>query len=70
MVDGDLKKLKFVAYYCLKNEVKAVATMSRDPVAVVVGELMRMGKMPSASDLKSGKISTAGLALELKELQT
>ncbi|CAE7434153.1 AIFM3 [Symbiodinium natans] len=66
VVDGDLKKLNFVAYYCLKNEVKAVATMSRDPVAVVVGELMRMRRMPSVGDLKSGKVSTAGLALELK----
>ncbi|CAK9062911.1 unnamed protein product [Durusdinium trenchii] len=67
LVDGDLQKLNFVAYYCQKNEVKAVATMSRDPVAVVVGELMRMGKMPSVADLKSGKASTAGLAAQLKQ---
>jgi len=67
VVDGDLKKLSFVAYYCLKNEVKAVATMSRDPVAVVVGELMRMKRMPPIHELKSGRVSTATLALELKK---
>jgi len=68
MVDGDLKKLTFVAYYCQNNEVKAVATMGRDPVAVAAGELMRMGKMPSAEDFKSGKATAAGLADRLREL--
>lgn len=68
MVDGDLQKLTFVAYYCHKGSVKAVATMSRDPVAVAAGELMRMGKMPSVEDLKAGRASAAGLAEELKRL--
>ena len=44
-----------------------MATMARDPIAVVVGELMRMGKMPSAKDLKSGKISTSKLADLMKQ---
>jgi len=66
MVDGDLDKLNFVAYYCYEGVVKAVATMSRDPVAVAAGELMRMGRMPSVADLKSGGATTAGLMQELK----
>merc|ERR1711972_1306217 len=56
IVEGDITKLKFVAYYCKKGVVKAVATMARDPVAVAAGELIRMGKMPSATDLKAGTI--------------
>jgi len=66
IVDGDLQKLNFVAYYCYQNTVKAVATMSRDPVAVAAGELMRMGRMPTAEDLKSGRATTLGLAEELR----
>ena len=55
VVDGDLKKLNFVAYYCLKNEVKAVATMSRDPVAVVVGEAHAHEKNASCERLEVGE---------------
>lgn len=61
LVDGDLQKLSFVAYYCQKDQVRAVATMARDPVAVVCGELMRLKKMPTASELKSGKVATSNL---------
>lgn len=68
MVDGDLAKLEFVAYYCKGNVVKAVATMGRDPVAAAAGELMRMRRMPSVEDLKSGKASTAGLIDLLRQL--
>ncbi|CAE8586681.1 unnamed protein product, partial [Polarella glacialis] len=68
MVDGDMDKMNFVAYYCYKNEVKAVATMGRDPVAVAAGELMRMGRMPSTEDLKSGRVSTGGLVEVLQRL--
>lgn len=68
MIDGDLEKLKFVAYYCQQGEVKAVATMNRDPVAVAAGELMRMGIMPTAEDLKSGRASADSLASELRRL--
>lgn len=66
VIEGDLKKFSFVAYYCHKNVVKAVATMGRDPVAVAAGELMRLGQMPSAADLKAGRASSAGFAEKLR----
>eukprot|EP00929_Paragymnodinium_shiwhaense_P042466 TRINITY_DN21972_c0_g1_i2.p1 TRINITY_DN21972_c0_g1~~TRINITY_DN21972_c0_g1_i2.p1 ORF type:complete len:407 (-),score=87.87 TRINITY_DN21972_c0_g1_i2:84-1304(-) len=53
IVDGKIEKLKFVAYYCNKGEIKAVATMGRDPVSIAVGELMRQGKMPSAAVVRA-----------------
>jgi len=54
LIEGDLPKMNFVAFYCLKGEVKAVATMGRDPVAVAAGELMRLGRMPTTAQLKGG----------------
>lgn len=37
------------------DEVVAVATMGRDPLSSHVSELMRLGKMLSAQELKDGK---------------
>jgi len=68
LVDGNHEELNFVAYYCHKGVVKAVATMGRDPTAVAAGELMRLGKMPSVDDLKEGRATTLGLSAELKRL--
>ena len=68
IVDGELAKLNFVAYYCSGNEVKAVATMARDPVAVAVAELMRMGKMPSKQQIKDSSFPTGKLVEYLKSL--
>lgn len=68
LVDGDMEKLNFVAFYCYKGVVRAVATMARDPVAVAAGELMRLGRMPSVDDLKVGRSRPGGLASELANL--
>lgn len=34
----------------------AVASMQADPIAMKASELMRLGKMPSASDIKGGVV--------------
>ena len=36
------------------DEIRAVATVNRDPIAVVCAELMRRGRMPSVSELMLG----------------
>lgn len=69
IIDGDVNKLNFVAFYCQSGVVKAVATMGRDQVAAAAGELMRMGKMPAAKDFKTGKAKPADLAEELRKLR-
>merc|ERR1712151_947610 len=61
LFEGDLAKLNFVAFYCRKDIVEAVVTMGRDPIAVAAGELMRLGKMPTAAQLKSGAVKAADL---------
>lgn len=37
-----------------------MATVNRDPVAVVVAELMRRGQMPSVSELMLGTLAGTG----------
>ncbi|KAI0346178.1 hypothetical protein BDW22DRAFT_1352201 [Trametopsis cervina] len=54
-IDGNLDELKFVAYYIKGDKVIAVASMQRDPVVIKASELLRLGLMPSASEIRSGK---------------
>lgn len=39
------------------DEIRAVATVNRDPIAVVCAELMRRGRMPSVSELMLGTVT-------------
>jgi len=68
VIEGDLEKMDFVAYYCNNGEIEAVSTMARDPVAIAACELMRLGKMPSANDIKEGRSHGSNLVDRLKAL--
>jgi hypothetical protein len=57
LVQGNPSEGKFVAYYFKDNKVVAVASMGRDPVVMKCSELMRLGKMPTAEQIKSGHVS-------------
>jgi NADPH-dependent 2,4-dienoyl-CoA reductase/sulfur reductase-like enzyme len=46
--------LSFVVYYCRKGQVVAACSLAKDPVVSHASELMRLGKMPSAQELKAG----------------
>jgi NADPH-dependent 2,4-dienoyl-CoA reductase/sulfur reductase-like enzyme len=54
-MDGDVDALVFAAYYIRGDSVLAVATLGRDPLASHCSELFRVGKMPSAAEITSGK---------------
>lgn len=41
----------FVAYYCVRDAVVAVATLSKDPYAVAAMELLRLDAMPTPAVL-------------------
>ncbi|KAJ3339634.1 hypothetical protein HDU93_007961 [Gonapodya sp. JEL0774] len=43
------------AYYVRQNKVIAVATVARDPIAATSSELIRLGLMPSGTEIKNGK---------------
>lgn len=51
---GEQGKPKFVAYYTLKDDIVAVASMGMDPVVSKCTVLMKRGKMPSKKEVASG----------------
>ncbi|KAI0784481.1 hypothetical protein C8Q75DRAFT_779093 [Abortiporus biennis] len=55
IVDGNLDELKFIVYYVKQDKVIAVASMQRDPAVSKASELLRLGLMPSPSELRAGK---------------
>ncbi|KAI0775025.1 hypothetical protein BD413DRAFT_471840 [Trametes elegans] len=55
IIDGNPEEMKFVAYYVKQGNVVAVASMQRDPVVIKASELLRLGLMPSAAEIKAGK---------------
>lgn len=61
--EGDLTKNKFVAYYTKGNKILAVASMNKDPICVAANELMKLNRMPSASEIVLG-ISNSDTILE------
>ncbi|KAL9620451.1 MAG: hypothetical protein Q9160_005036 [Pyrenula sp. 1 TL-2023] len=54
VLKGEPENGKFAAYYAKGETIVAVASMMMDPIMAQSAELMRRGKMPSKSDLKSG----------------
>jgi NADPH-dependent 2,4-dienoyl-CoA reductase/sulfur reductase-like enzyme len=54
VLQGDPAEGKFVAYYCKGEVVVAMASMGMDPAMSQSSELMRLGKMPSKSELAGG----------------
>ncbi|EUC30717.1 hypothetical protein COCVIDRAFT_107100 [Bipolaris victoriae FI3] len=54
VVQGELEKPSFVAYYTKGETVVAVASMMKDPYMTQAAELMRRSKMPSKSELQKG----------------
>ncbi|KAG8974794.1 hypothetical protein FRB90_009708 [Tulasnella sp. 427] len=63
IVKGNPDEMKFVAYYCKEGKVIAVASMQMDPIVTRSAELLRLGIMPTAEEIRGGKdIGTIDLA--------
>ncbi|MHC5775915.1 FAD-dependent oxidoreductase [Nostoc sp.] len=56
IVDGDLQKQEFIAFYIKKNQVLAVATSHRDTETAAISELMRLNQMPTVEELRRGVV--------------
>jgi NADPH-dependent 2,4-dienoyl-CoA reductase/sulfur reductase-like enzyme len=54
VLTGKPDEAKFVAYYTKGETVVAVASIGMDPAMTASAELMRVGKMPTKSELKNG----------------
>jgi len=68
IVEGDVSGMEFVSYYTEDDEIRAVATVNRDPVAVACAELMRRGRMPRASELMMGTVNADVILQRLRDL--
>jgi hypothetical protein len=58
-----LSTCQFVAYYFKDNKVAAICSMGNDPIMSKTSELMRLGLMPSAQEIKGGIVSLLSLYL-------
>ncbi|KAJ3359632.1 hypothetical protein HDU91_004863 [Kappamyces sp. JEL0680] len=47
--------LAFVVFYTRNDKVVAVCSLAKDPVVSHASELLRIGKMPTATELRNGK---------------
>jgi NAD(P)H-nitrite reductase large subunit len=54
VLHGNPAESKFVAYYCKGETVVAMASMGMDPAMSQSSELLRLGKMPSKTELAGG----------------
>merc|ERR1719203_2239847 len=68
IIEGDAAGFEFVAYYTQENEIRAVATINKDPVAVACAELMRRGQMPKVSELLMGVVNADVILERLRKL--
>lgn len=53
---GNTDESKWSAFYCHGEQVVAVVTMGMDPVMAQAAQLMRVGRMPTKSELKPGAL--------------
>lgn len=55
IIHGDLslEKASFTAFFVVHGKVAAVSTLNRDPEAVAAMELIKLGAMPSPSELSA-----------------
>lgn len=70
IVEGDVSGMEFISYYTEDDEIRAVATVDRDPVAVACAELMRRGQMPKVSELMLGVVNAEVIMQRLRDLST
>ncbi|MEH2445243.1 MAG: FAD-dependent oxidoreductase [Nostoc sp.] len=56
IVDGDLQKQEFIAYYVKNNQVLAVATSHKDTETAAISELMRLNQTLTVEELRRGTV--------------
>ncbi|KAG9296414.1 hypothetical protein G9A89_015006 [Geosiphon pyriformis] len=53
IIHGNLEEFSFAGYYALGDQVLAIITMGKDPIASHSAELLRLGKFPSATEIRN-----------------
>jgi len=68
IIEGDVSNMEFISYYTEDDEIRAVATVNKDPVAVACAELMRRGQMPRVAELMLGTVNAEVILQRLRNL--
>ena len=68
LIEGDLGKQNFVAYYCANDHVMAVCSMGDSAVPNAIKKLMQRNAMPKASEIVDGKVSSVELLQQARQL--
>lgn len=68
-IEGDLKELKFVAYYIKDNKIVGFAAMNSPNAANIMYEAFRNDKVPRATLLKSGDANLETIKNSLKNVK-
>ena len=55
IIDGDLNKREFIAFYVKDNQVLAAASSKRDTETAAIAELLRLNQMPAPDELRGGQ---------------
>jgi len=55
IIQGSLSDLSFIAFYVRGEQVLAVASLQKDPAVSHAANLIRLKKMPTASEIRAGK---------------
>ncbi|EGR30814.1 hypothetical protein IMG5_122850 [Ichthyophthirius multifiliis] len=66
-IQGDLKKLEFLAWYLKNDKVLAVASVNQGPVGILINEAMRLNLLPSAMDIKKGRVNLDDIQKKVNE---
>uniref|UniRef100_A0A0G4FSY8 Rieske domain-containing protein n=1 Tax=Chromera velia CCMP2878 TaxID=1169474 RepID=A0A0G4FSY8_9ALVE len=61
IVEGDMERLEFLAYFVEKGRVEAVLSMGRDPLASVMGCALKHDLMPDAVQLRMGSANSEAI---------
>jgi len=64
--EGKPEEQKFVAYYIKGDKIKAVAGMNTAHAIFAIQEALNQNQMPTASEIKSGKVTIPQLMKKLK----
>jgi len=55
IIQGNLNELSFAAFYVRGETVLAVTSLNKDPITSHAAQLIRLQKLPTATEIRSGK---------------
>ncbi len=61
IIDGDLDKPEFIAFYVKDGAIRAALGAKRDTEMVAVNEAMRLGRVPSVKEVRKGGVDWVAL---------